>query len=151
MLIQKIQEALRSAGLDAWLFFDHHRRDPLAYRILDLPIDLHPTRRWYYLIRAGGDSQKLVHRIESGTLDTLPGIKHIYSSWQEQQSELGAMLALAGRVAMQYSPNCRIPYVSMVDAGTVESVRACGVDLVSSADLLQDFESRWTESHTDRI
>ena len=146
MLIQKIQEALRSAGLDGWLFFDHHRRDPLAYRILDLPIDLHPTRRWYYLIRAGADSQKLVHRIESGTLDTLPGIKHIYSSWQEQQSELGAMLARAGRVAMQYSPNCRIPYVSMVDAGTVELVRACGVDIVSSADLLQDFESRWTES-----
>jgi Xaa-Pro dipeptidase len=145
MLIQNIQEALRSAGVDAWLFFDHHRRDPLAYRILGLPPDLHPTRRWYYLIRATDDPQKLVHRIESGILDTLPGVKHIYSSWAEQQPELSGMLASASRVAMQYSPNCRIPYVSMVDAGTVELVRACGVDVVSSAELLQDFESRWTD------
>jgi Xaa-Pro dipeptidase len=146
MLIQNIQKALSSAGVDAWLFFDHHRRDPLAYRVLDLPSDLHPTRRWYYLIRATDDPQKLVHRIESGTLDTLPGVKRVYSSWSEQQRELSRMLAGSSRVAMQYSPNCRIPYVSMVDAGTVELVRACGVDVVSSADLLQDFESRWTES-----
>jgi Xaa-Pro dipeptidase len=146
MLIANIQEALSSAGLDGWLFFDHHHRDPLAYRVLSLPLDLHATRRWYYLIPATGSPQKLVHRIESGALDALPGESHVYSSWREQQNELRAMLSSAKQVAMQYSPNCSIPYVSMVDAGTVELVRAFGANVVSSADLLQNFEARWTES-----
>lgn len=145
MQIAQIQNALRSAELDGWLFFDHHRRDPLAYRILGLPIDLQPTRRWYYYLPAEGEPRKLVHRIESGSLDSVPGAKTAYSSWADQQKKLLSLLSGAKRIAMQYSPNCAIPYVSMVDAGTIELVRATGVEIVTSANLVQEFESRWSE------
>ena len=87
MDLEAIQSALRDAQLDGWLFYDHHHRDPIAYRILGLPADSHVTRRWYYFIPALGDPKKLVHRIESGRLDTLPGTKQGYSSWQELESQ----------------------------------------------------------------
>ena len=146
MLIERIQEKLLQANLDGWLFFDHHRRDPLAYRILSLPPSMEVTRRWYYFIPASGEPRKLVHSIESQSLDTVPGIKQSYSRWPDQQAKLQALLAGAKRIAMQYSPDCAIPYVSMVDGGTLELVRACGVDVVSSADLVQEFEARWTQT-----
>jgi Xaa-Pro dipeptidase len=145
MQIDLIQSALRAAKLDGWLFFDHHRRDPLAYRILGLPEDLQPTRRWYYFLPADGEPRKLVHRIESGSLDAVPGEKNLYSSWADQQQKLNALLTGAKHIAMQYSPNCAIPYVSLVDAGTIDLVRATGVEIVTSADLVQEFEARWTE------
>jgi Xaa-Pro dipeptidase len=145
MPIEEIQRALRRDGLDGWLFFDHHRRDPLAYRVLGLPSNLEPTRRWYYFIPASGEPRKLVHRIESYTLDSLPGLQQTYASWADQQQKLESMLSGARRVAMQYSPRCAIPYVSLVDAGTLELVRACEVDVVSSANLIQEFAARWTE------
>jgi Xaa-Pro dipeptidase len=146
MLIERIQEKLLQANLDGWLFFDHHRRDPLAYRILSLPPSMEVTRRWYYFIPASGEPRKLVHSIESQSLDTVPGIKQSYSRWPDQQAKLQALLAGAKRIAMQYSPDCAIPYVSMVDGGTLELVRACRVDVVSSADLVQEFEARWTQT-----
>src|SRR5579871_4021185 len=142
--IEEIQDALRHEGLDGWLFFDHHRRDPLAYRVLQLTPDSPVTRRWYYYIPAIGEPRGLVHRIESQTLAALPGHQAAYSDWAELVDGIRAMVAGAGRVAMQYSPNCAIPYVAMVDAGTVEQVRAFGVEVVSSANLIQIFESRWT-------
>jgi len=145
MQTASIQSALRAAKLDGWLFFDHHRRDPLAYRILGLPDELQPTRRWYYFLPADGEPRKLVHRIESGSLDTVPGSKSVYSSWADQQQKLNALLAGAKRIAMQYSPHCAIPYVSLVDAGTIELVRATGVEIVTSANLVQEFEARWSE------
>jgi len=141
MDILRIQEALRRENIDGWLFFDHHERDPLAYRVLGLPSSGHVTRRWYYLIPAAGEPRGMVHRIESGVLDALPGEKRKYSSWQEQHAELGRLLKGLKRVAMQYSPLCAVPYVAMVDAGTVELVRAQGVDVVSSAELVQEFEA----------
>lgn len=140
-----IQAALQERKLDGWLFFDHHRRDPLAYRVLGVPDGIEPTRRWYYFLPATGEPRKLVHRIESHSLDSLPGSKDIYSSWADQQRKLHAMLSGFARVAMQYSRNCSIPYVSMVDAGTIELVRSAGVEIVSSADLIQLFEARWTQ------
>jgi Xaa-Pro aminopeptidase len=140
-----IQESLRAANLDGWLFFDHHRRDPLAYRILGLPPDLTPSRRWYYFVPAAGEPRKLVHRIESGSLDAVPGNKEVYSSWTDQQQKLQTLLNGAKRIAMQYSPNCAISYVSLVDAGTIELVRTSGVEIVTSADLVQEFEARWTQ------
>ncbi len=146
MTTDRIQEALRASKLDGWLFFDHHHRDPLAYRILQIPMDLLVSRRWYYLIPAEGEPRKLVHRIESGTLNALPGRCEVYSSWTEQQKKLHAMLAGSTRIAMQYSPNCAIPYVSLVDAGTLELIRAAGVEIISSADLVQEFEARLTEA-----
>jgi Xaa-Pro dipeptidase len=145
MIIDQIQAALRGSGLDGWLFFDHHRRDPLAYRILGIPDGIEATRRWYYFVPANGEPRKLVHRIESAGLESLPGIKEQYSSWADQQRKLGQLLAGCSRIAMQYSPKCAIPYVSLVDAGTLELVRGVGVEVVSSADLIQQFEARWTE------
>ncbi|MGA8026373.1 MAG: M24 family metallopeptidase [Bryobacteraceae bacterium] len=144
MITDRIQEALRETSADGWLFFDHHRRDPLAYRILGIPDDVGPTRRWYYFIPREGEPRKLVHRIESGVLDVLPGRKEAYSSWIDQQRKLQILLSGCSRIAMQYSPNCAIPYVSLVDAGTLELIRGLGVDVVSSADLVQEFEARWT-------
>lgn len=144
MHLPSIQEAITSEGIDGWLFADHHGRDPIAYRILQLPTDLHATRRWYYYIPAHGSPTALVHRIESHSLESLPGDSIWYSDWTEQRLQLTAMLRGAQRVAMQYSPLCDIPYVSVVDAGTVELVRSAGADVVSSANLVQMFEARWT-------
>jgi Xaa-Pro aminopeptidase len=145
MDLPRIQEALRRQRLDAWLFFDHHERDALAYRVLGFRPPRHVTRRWYYLIPASGDPVGLVHGIEAGMLDSLPGEKRKYSSWQEQHAELGKMLKSLSRVAMQYSPLCAVPYVSMVDAGTIELVRAQGPEVVSSAELIQEFEACLTD------
>jgi Xaa-Pro dipeptidase len=145
MDILRIQEALRRQKLDGWLFFDHHQRDPLAYRVLGFQPLRHVTRRWYYLIPATGQPRGLVHRIEAGIIDSLPGDKLQYSSWQEQHAELARLLKGLTRVAMQYSPLCAVPYVAMVDAGTVELVRAQGVEVSSSAELIQEFEA----CHTD--
>jgi Xaa-Pro aminopeptidase len=146
MNLSAIQTALREQKLDAWLFYDHHGRDPIAYRILGLDASAHVTRRWYYLIPAEGEPQKLVHRIEAGRLDTLPGDKHLYSSWQEHEGVLAAMLAPYTRIAMQYSPRNAIMYVSLVDAGTVELLRGMGKTIVSSADLVSHFEAVLSEA-----
>jgi len=141
MQLDAIQTALREAQLDGWLFYDHHHRDPIASRILGLDPHAHVTRRWYYFIPAEGDPRKLVHRIESGRLDTLPGTKGQYSSWQELAKGIDTMLSGARRLAMQYSPRNAIMYVSMVDAGTIEFLRALGKEIVSSADLVSHFEA----------
>lgn len=144
MLLEPIQSELQRAGLDGWLFFDHHQRDPLAYSILGLPTTLHVTRRWYYFVPAQGQPRAMVHAVEPHVLDALPGPKTVYARWQEQESGLRGILGGAKRVAMQYSPHCAVPYVANVDAGTVEAVRALGVEVVSAAELIQVFEARWT-------
>jgi Xaa-Pro dipeptidase len=141
MNLEAIQAALRDAGHDGWLFYDHHHRDPIGERILGLDPKAHITRRYYYLIPAMGEPRKLVHRIEQGRLDTLPGTKGLYSSWQELVIGLDAMLRGAKTLAMQYSPNNDIMYVSMTDAGTVELLRSLGKQIVSSADLVSQFEA----------
>ena len=144
MKLEAIQTALSDANLDGWLFYDHHRRDPVAYRVLDInPVMC--TRRWYYIIPREGMPAKLVHRIESHNLDALPGTDDRYSSWREQREGLSRLLHGKMMVAMQYSALNNIPYVGLVDAGTVELVKSCGVEVVSSADLVQQFESTWSE------
>jgi Xaa-Pro aminopeptidase len=143
MDLKAIQSALRDRKFDAWLFYDHHHRDPIAYRVLGLPEHTMVTRRWFYLVPASGDPHKLSHRIESHRLDSLPGKKHEYSSWQEQWDALKQMLAPYNTVAMQYSPNNQIPYIGLVDAGTIELVRSFGKNIVSSADLVSQFEATW--------
>ncbi len=149
MDLDSIQSALRGAGIDAWLFYDHHHRDPLAAAILGLPDHGLVSRRWYYVIPAQGEPRKLVHRIESGKLDSLPGSKGVYSSWQELETGLDAMLGPWRRIAMQYSPNNAIMYVSMVDAGTVEMLRSMGKEIVSSADLVSRFQAVLTQDQID--
>jgi len=141
MNLDSIQAALRSASLDGWLFYDHHHRDPIAASILGLDPKAHITRRWYYFIPATGAPAKLVHRIEQSRLDTLPGSKALYSSWQELHAGLAGLLSGASNIAMQYSPNNDIMYVSMVDAGTIEFLRSLGKQIVSSADMVSEFEA----------
>jgi Xaa-Pro aminopeptidase len=145
MNIDAIQNAIREAGFDGWLFYDHHHRDPIAARVLGMDEKAHVTRRWYYYVPASGEPRKLVHRIESGRLDSLPGGRGLYSSWQELATGLEAMLCDARVIAMQYSPDNAIMYVSMVDAGTIEFLRGIGKHIVSSADLVSQFEAVLTE------
>jgi len=141
--IQSIQSELQSQGLDGWLFYDFHHRDPIAQRILGLHGGM-GTRRWFYLIPRRGLPRKLVHRIESAALDSLAGRKFVYASLYELKQSLRRIVSGCRTVAMQYSPRNAIPYVSMVDAGTVELVRSQGCRVVSSADLVQRFEACWS-------
>jgi Xaa-Pro aminopeptidase len=145
MNLDAIQAALRDSSLDGWLFYDHHHRDPIAARILGLDPQAHVTRRWYYFIPASGEPRKLVHRIEQGRLDALPGAKTLYSSWQELHAGLQNLLQNQKQIAMQYSPSNDIMYVSMVDAGTVEFLRSLGKEIVTSADLVSQFEAVLSE------
>ena len=141
MNLEAIQKALREEQVDGWLFYDHHHRDPIAYRILGLPDTTHVSRRWYYFIPAEGEPRKLTHRVERGKLDALPGKGSVYSSWQELESGLRSMLEPFRKIAMQYSPRNAIMYVSLVDAGTIEVLRELGKTIVSSADLVSRFEA----------
>jgi Xaa-Pro aminopeptidase len=142
--IGEIQRAIREQpGLDGWLFYDFRHSDPLSYSVLLLDTEVHVTRRWYYWIPANGTPIKLVHGIEPRVLDSLPGTRQCYVSWRDRQSALQQILQGAGRVAMQYSPYNAIPYVSRVDAGTIDLVRSLGIEVVTSADLVQQFEAVW--------
>ncbi len=144
--VQDIQRALQATpGLDGWLFYDFRGSDPLASRVLQLDPAAHVTRRWYYWVPARGLPVKLVHRIEPHQLDGLPGEARLYVSWQEQQSRLSDLLRGARTIAMQYSPMNAVPYVSRVDAGTIELIRSFGIQVVSSADLVQCFEAVWDD------
>ena len=144
MKLEELQAALRQQGIDAWLFCDVDHRDPIAYRVLGLPADQLVSRRWYYLVPADGEPRKLVHQIEAGQLDALPGEAVQYAGWRELLQRLEQMLAPVRTVAMQYSPCNQLPAVSLVDAGTVELVRGLGKQVVSSAELVQRFEARWS-------
>lgn len=145
MNLPAIQAALRERNMDAWLFYDHHHRDPIAYRVLGIPAGLMVTRRWFYVIPAKGEPVKLVHKIESGHLDTLPGSKRQYAGWQELFDQVKAMLSNFRDIAMQYSPNNLVFYVSLVDGGTLEMIRGLGKNVVSSGDLVAQFEATWTD------
>lgn len=143
--IKRIQEELRASKLDGWLFYDHHHRDPIAAHILGLDERAMVTRRWFYFIPAKGEPRKLSHRIEQGTLESLEGKKLIYSGWEELHRNLKKLLSGATRIAMQYSPENNIPYIGLVDAGTIELLRKMKKKIVSSADLVQEFEAAWSD------
>lgn len=144
--VAAIQRALREDGsIDGWLFYDFRGSDPLGYRVLLLDATMHVTRRWYYWIPAVGSPRKLLHRIEPHILDHLPGESDEYVSWEQQRILLERLLSGSRRIAMQYSPLNAVPYVSRVDAGTIELIRSFGVEIASSADLIQMFEARWTD------
>ena len=156
--VAAIQTALRDAKLDGWLFYDFRASDPLAPRILMLGEDASGSRRWFYYIPASGEPTKIVHSIERGKLDPLPGKRLVYRGWQEQRARLGEVLGSADkkkklRIAMQYSPMNDIPYISRVDAGTIELIRSFGVEIVTSAELVQQFEAVLTpgqkQSHVE--
>ncbi len=143
--IESIQETLRERKIDGWLFCSFRGSDPFAPRILKLPSQGHSTRRWFCFIPANGVPVKIVHIIEKDKLDAVEGEKAVYLSWQQLHSAIKKALGKSSRVAMQYSPMNDIPYVSCVDAGTVELVRSMGVEVVSSAELIQKFEATLSE------
>lgn len=146
--IGEIQKDLRQAKLDGWLFYDFRGRDPIAQRILNLPPGMR-TRRWFYFVPAKGKPRKLVHKIEAGALAAVPGETLYYAGQKELREGVKKALGKARSVAMQYSPKNAIPYVAMVDAGTVELVRSCGVKVASSADLVQKYEACWSKEQLD--
>jgi len=146
--INGIQNDLRAAKLDGWLFYDFRGRDPIAQGILQLPPGMR-TRRWYYFVPAKGTPRKLVHKIETESLAALPGDTLFYAGQEELRKNLAKLLGRAKNVAMQYSPKNAIPYVAMVDAGTVELVRSTGVKVVSSADLVQKYEACWSQAQLE--
>ena len=149
MNLSAIQSALRESHNDCWLFYDHHHRDPIAYHLLGLPEKMMVTRRWFYVVPAEGEPVKLVHRIESHHLDSLPGQRLEYSAWQELWQNLERMLKPYHTVVMQYSPNNQIPYISLVDAGMLELVRSFGKEIVTSANLVARFEATLTDAQMD--
>ncbi len=143
--VRSIQAALREQKIDGWLLYDFWKRNEFAQRITEFPKHILNTRRFFYLIPANGEPQKLVHSIERWNLDQMPGEKTIYLSWQSLEEGLNKILKGMKTVAMEYSPGNAIPYASKVDAGTIEMVRKSGATIVSSMNLTQYFESRWTE------
>jgi Xaa-Pro dipeptidase len=147
--IPGIQNTLAAAQIDGWLFADFRGSDELAYQVLGLPRDLHATRRWYYFIPSQGTPSKLVHTIESKNLDTLPGVAQTYVSWHDLERSLQGMLVGKRTLAMQYSPRNANPYVSRVDAGTVDLVRSWGHEIVSSGDLISTFQAVLSPSQYD--
>ncbi len=148
--ILAIQEALRDLPtVDGWLFYDFRGSDPLAYRVLLLDPTRHVTRRWYYWIPTTGDPVKLLHKIEPYVLDELPGQVQEYVSWEQQRMLLASLLRDRRQIAMQYSPFNAVPYLSRVDAGTVELIRSFGLQIVTSADLVQRFEAVWTDQQLE--
>src|SRR5437868_9740944 len=143
--LAKIQSALQQFGLDGWLLYDFRGSNVLARRIVGFADNQMGSRRWFYFVPTTGEPKKLVHRIESGVLDHLPGEKTIYLKWQELEAGVGELVRGTRRVAMEYSPKNSNPYVSRVDAGTIELVRSFGVEIVSSGDLAQQFEATWDD------
>ena len=145
--VTAVQGAIRSERLDGWLLYDFHGSNPIAAGLVGLTRGPHmTTRRWFYLIPATGEPRGLVHAIERHNLDGLPGEKAVYAGRRQLEAALTTLLNGVSRVAMEYSPDCEIPYLSRVDAGTVETVRGRGIEIVSSGDLVQQFEASWDQA-----
>lgn len=143
--VAAVQRALEAEGLDGWLLYDFHGSNPIAAKLAGLAGGAHmTTRRWYYLIPAAGAPRAVVHAIERHNLDALPGDTIVYAGRRQLDEALTRLLRGMSRVAMEYSPDCAIPYLSRVDAGTAEAIRRRGVEIVSSGDLVQQFEAAWT-------
>src|SRR5690606_28164708 len=143
--LRKIQAILKEMNMDAWLFYDFRRSNDLAHNILDIPEATHLTRRFYYLVPVSGEPVKIVNGIEAGNLDHLPGKKLTYSSHSSLSDHLSKTLSSFKKIAMEYSPKNAIPYVSKVDAGTIEQIKSYGVEIVSSGDLISMFNAVWTK------
>lgn len=147
--LEKIQQAIVEFGFDGWLLYDFRGLNVLALRVLGIDETEAKSRRFFYYIPAQGTPQKLVHRIESDSIDHLPGQKHVYLTWQQLHGHLATILSNQNLIAMEYSPNNANPYVSRVDAGTAELVRSMGSEIASSGNLIQYFEARWTDHQWD--
>ncbi|MFH1017552.1 MAG: M24 family metallopeptidase [Pseudomonadota bacterium] len=143
--LEKVQKAIQAERLDGWLFYDFQGLDPTSRRIVEIPESNFLTRRWYYFVPKEGSPRKLMHKIEPNSLEHLPGESHFFAAWKELDAGLKKILGSAKTVAMNYSPRNAIPYCSRVDAGTVELVTSMGVRVHPAADLIQQFESAWSD------
>lgn len=143
--LASIQQSLRDFGFDGWLLYDFRGSNEPARRVLDLGGRPPGSRRFFYMIPARGQPRKLVHAIEPRALDHLPGSKTVYMSWRELEKGLAELVSGEKRVAMEYAPGVSNPYVSKVDAGTVEFARGLGIEVVSSGDLIQLYEATWDD------
>jgi Xaa-Pro dipeptidase len=144
--LKAVQRSLTEFGFDGWLFYDFRGSNVLTRRVLELDPKGLSSRRFFYFVPAQGEPQKLVHRIETAALDSLPGERLVYLRWQELEAGVARLLKGSRRIAMEYAPGVSNPYISRVDAGTIEFVRSCGVEVVSSGDLIQLFEATWDDS-----
>lgn len=144
--LKAVQGALRDFGLDGWLLYDFRGSNILARRVLDLDQKPVTSRRFFYSVPAQGEPKKLVHRIETGALDHLPGEKHVYLRWQELEAGIAELTQGMSRLAMEYVPRNANPYISRVDAGTIEVVKRPGLEIVPSGDLIQLFEATWDDA-----
>src|SRR5437660_1832585 len=148
MDIAGVQAALKADAIDAWLLYDFRGLNPIASDVTGVSRQTGhlATRRWYYLIPATGEPRGLVHAIEKDSLSHLPGSTTRYAGRDQLEAGLRQLLSGVRRVAMEYSPGCAIPYVSRVDAGTMELVRQFGVEVVSSGDAIQRFSAVWHDA-----
>ena len=142
--ITTIQKILNDRNIDGWLLFDFRGSNDLALEILGIKKESHLTRRFYYFIPKSGTPSKIVNAIEEHNLAHLPGNKLSYSSHNSLREHLQTILSGSKTIAMEYSPMNAIPYLSKVDAGTIELIRTFGVDIVSSANLITQFTALWT-------
>jgi Xaa-Pro aminopeptidase len=141
--LERVQEELRDAGLEGWLLWNFKGASPIASGLLGLPA---MSRRWFVLLPARGEPVALTHRIEQQPWEGWIGEKRVYLAWQELERQLGEMLAGYSRLAMDYSPSDAVPYVDRTPAGVLELVRAAGVEVVPSEDLVTAFYARGSES-----
>jgi len=149
MNLEQIQQALHTEGLDGWLFYDFRRSNPIAHQVLKLPAEDMYTRRWFYFVPAHGTPSAIISAVESHVLGSLPGERRVFQTWREMQAYLEAVLQRGMRIAMEYSPMNAIPYIARVDAGTLELVRSCGVEVVSSANLAQRFVAQLSDEQIE--
>ena len=149
MNLEQIQQALHTEGLDGWLFYDFRRSNPIAHQVLKLPAEDMYTRRWFYFIPVHGTPSAIISAVESHVLGSLPGERRVFQTWREMQGHLEAVLQRGMRIAMEYSPMNAIPYIARVDAGTLELVRSCGVEVVSSANLAQRFVAQLSDEQIE--
>jgi Xaa-Pro dipeptidase len=138
-MIQEIQDVLLKEGIDGWLLYDFRQQNEHACSLLKITKEAHLTRRFFYFIPSQGVPIKIVHQIESGSLDHLEGEKRTYFKWEDLKRVLKEVLKGKNKVAMEYSPMGAIPTLSVVDGGTIELIRSFGVSVVSSGSFLQEF------------
>ena len=149
MDIERIQKLLRDQHIDGWLMYNFHKNNVIAERLLQLPDDIVQSQKFFYFIPADGTPQKLVNRIEGHNLDSLPGEKTVYLSWQSLVEGMNAIMGNAVTIAMEFSPKGILPSISYVDAGTVDLIRSMGKQVVSSANLVQEIEASLTDEQIE--
>ncbi|MDX2117790.1 MAG: M24 family metallopeptidase [Planctomycetota bacterium] len=140
--LAQVQSFMRERGIDAWLIYDFRASNAVLARVL--PGKRWTTRRVYLWIPSSGEPEVLAHHIDASQFESGPVKTTRYLTWPEIRTWLAARTAGLTRVAMEYAPGCTLPVVSIADAGTVEMVRSLGVEVVSSADLIQYHVARWS-------